>query len=75
MQLKKVAFLKQTGIINMSKAIKFDVIFSAGDEIQGLFYSSEAAYLYFRLFNMLIYPVEVGAGIGVGEWQCCNLRQ
>ena len=45
-----------------------EVEFSAGDEVQGLFRSPEAAYLYFRLFNMLISPVEVRAGIGVGEW-------
>lgn len=45
-----------------------DVEFSAGDEVQGLFNSLEAAYLYFRFFNMLVYPVQVRAGIGVGEW-------
>lgn len=45
-----------------------EVEFSAGDEMQGLFKSPEAAYLYFRLFTMLISPVEVRAGIGVGEW-------
>lgn len=49
-------------------SLKFHVIFSAGDEVQGLFYSPEAAYLYFRLFSILISPVEVRAGIGVGEW-------
>ncbi len=45
-----------------------DVEFSAGDEVQGLFNSPEAAYLYFRMFSMLISPVEIRAGIGVGEW-------
>ena len=49
-------------------SITRDVKFSAGDEVQGLFMSPEAAYLYFRLFNMLIFPVEIRAGIGVGEW-------
>lgn len=44
------------------------VEFSAGDEIQGLFASPESAYLYFRMFYMLISPVEIRAGIGVGEW-------
>lgn len=49
-------------------SLKFDVMFSAGDEIQGLFSSPTAAYLYFRLFHMLISPVEIRAGIGIGEW-------
>ena len=42
--------------------------FSAGDEIQGLFNSPAAAYLYYRLFSMLIHPVKIRAGIGVGTW-------
>lgn len=45
-----------------------EVDFSAGDEIQGLFASPEAAYLYYRMFSMWLYPVEVRAGIGVGGW-------
>ncbi len=45
-----------------------EVEFSGGDEVQGLFISPEAAYLYFRMFNMLVSPIEVRAGIGVGEW-------
>ena len=44
------------------------VDFSAGDEVQGLFSSVRAAYLYFRMFSMLVAPVEVRAGIGVGTW-------
>lgn len=51
-----------------SKSLARDVEFSAGDEVQGLFISPESAYLYFRLFCMLISPVEIRAGIGVGEW-------
>ncbi len=49
-------------------SLKKPVDFSAGDEIQGLFSSTEAAYLYFRLFSMMIHPVEIRAGIGVGSW-------
>ena len=49
-------------------SLKFEVVFSAGDEIQGLFQSPAAAFLYYRLFNMLVSPVETRAGIGVGEW-------
>ena len=44
------------------------VEFSAGDEVQGLLSSPEAAFLYFRMFSMLISPVKMRAGIGVGEW-------
>jgi len=45
-----------------------NVEFSAGDEVQGLFYSPESAYLYYRMLCMLISPVEARAGIGIGEW-------
>lgn len=45
-----------------------EVDFSAGDEIQGLFASAEAAYLYYRIFSMWLHPVEIRAGIGVGGW-------
>lgn len=51
-----------------SHAIIREVEFSAGDEVQGLFSFPEAAYLYFRMFSMLISPVEIRAGIGIGEW-------
>lgn len=45
-----------------------DVDFSAGDEVQGLFLSSEAAYLYYRALSLWLYPVAIRAGIGVGTW-------
>lgn len=48
--------------------LEFEVTFSAGDEIQGLFIDSTSAYMYFRLLEMLLYPVRIRAGIGVGEW-------
>lgn len=51
-----------------SGSLAKDVAFSGGDEVQGLFTSPEAAYLYYRMFCMLIFPVEIRAGIGVGEW-------
>ena len=44
------------------------VEFSAGDELQGLFCTPESAYCYLRLFRMLLWPVQVRAGIGVGRW-------
>lgn len=62
----KECILKLNNIFEAS--IKLDMIFSGGDEVQGLFYSPVVAYLYFRLFSMLIAPVQVRAGIGVGEW-------
>ena len=34
-----------------------DVDFSAGDEIQGLFKSSDAAYTYYRMLSMLLFRV------------------
>lgn len=49
-------------------ALAKDVKPSAGDEYQGLFLSTGAAYLYFRMFNMLVFPVELRVGIGIGEW-------
>lgn len=48
--------------------IQCDVTFSGGDEMQGLFCNVTSAYLYFRLFELLIKPVKVRAGIGIGEW-------
>ena len=51
-----------------SNSLARDVEFSAGDEVQGLFISPESAYLYFRMFCMLVSPVDIRAGIGVGEW-------
>lgn len=59
--------IKTLNIIFRNSIAK-EVDFSGGDEVQGLFYSCEAAYLYFRLFNMLVSPVEIRAGIGVGDW-------
>ena len=43
-----------------------EVEFSAGDEVQGLFFSPESAYLYLRMLSMLVFPVKVRAGIGIG---------
>lgn len=48
--------------------IKYRVTFSAGDELQGLFFDVTAAVLFFRMFEMLMRPVKIRAGIGVGEW-------
>lgn len=42
------------------------VMFSAGDEMQGLFYSTQGAYRYFSFFSRLAYPVQLRCGIGLG---------
>ena len=43
------------------------VMFSAGDEMQGLFYHAQDAYRYFAFFSRLVYPVNLRCGIGLGE--------
>lgn len=62
-----------TKILNMifEKTMKFEVDFSGGDQIQGLFYTPEAAYLYYRLFSMCTHPIQTHSGIGVGS---CNIQ-
>lgn len=49
-------------------SMRYEVTFSAGDELQGLFYDVTTAIMYFRLLEMLLKPVKLRAGIGVGEW-------
>lgn len=46
----------------------FPVIFGRHDELQGLFTSALSAASYFRLFEIMCYPVAVTGGIGIGEW-------
>ena len=64
------SILSSINILNkiFKNSIEKEVEFSAGDEIQGLFLSSQAAYLYYRLFSMLIFPIEIHCGIGFGTW-------
>ena len=50
------------------KTLQFEVVFSSGDEFQGLFKSACAAFLYYRLLKMLIAPVQIRGGIGKGGW-------
>ncbi|MBE5966491.1 MAG: hypothetical protein E7255_05925 [Lachnospiraceae bacterium] len=50
------------------KNLVFDVTFSAGDELQGLFSNTVAAVRYLRLLSILANPVQLRAGIGIGEW-------
>ena len=62
------SILSGINILNkiFKNSIEKEVEFSAGDEIQGLFISSQSAYLYYRLFSMLIFPIQIHTGIGFG---------
>lgn len=48
--------------------IRYAVTFSAGDELQGLFLDVTTSVMYFRLLEILLKPVKIRGGIGVGEW-------
>lgn len=50
------------------QALTCDVTFSAGDELQGLFQNPFAAVLYWRILELMVHPVQLRAGLGVGEW-------
>lgn len=60
-------YMKKMNIL-YKKSMEFEVVFSAGDEFQGLFHDITSAFLYLRLFEMLIWPVKIRAGLGIGEW-------
>ena len=64
------SILNSIKILNkvFKNSIKKEVEFSAGDEIQGLFTSPHSAYLYYRLFSIIIFPIEIHSGIGFGTW-------
>ena len=48
--------------------LQCEVTFSAGDELQGLFNDVVSALSYFRILEMLVKPVKIRAGIGIGDW-------
>ena len=64
------SILSSINILNkiFKNSIEKEVEFSAGDEIQGLFVSPKSAYLYYRLFSTIIFPIEIHSGIGFGTW-------
>ena len=64
------SILSSINILNkiFKNSIEKEVKFSAGDEIQGLFISPQSTYLYYRLFSMLIFPIQIHTGIGFGTW-------
>lgn len=49
------------------KSTKKPLMFSAGDEIQGLFHHPLAAYICARFFMMICSPIKIRVGIGYGE--------
>lgn len=51
------------------QGIEKPVVFSGGDEVQGLFRDSVTAFLYYRFLNMLLNPITIRGGIGVGDWR------
>mgnify|MGYP000011631786 CR=1 FL=1 len=62
---------KSLNVLNeiFKPSLVFDVVFSAGDEVQGLFKNPVAPFLYFRLLRMIIDPVKIRCGIGIGDWE------
>ncbi|HEY5561595.1 MAG TPA: SatD family protein [Clostridiaceae bacterium] len=66
----QVFIKKCLGTLNniFKSSLEFDVTFSAGDEVQGLFKTPTAAFLYLRIFKLIISPLQIRAGIGIGEW-------
>lgn len=54
----------------LNKAYKNSLVkkveISSGDSFQGLFDSPGSAFLYIRMVQMLLYPIKIRAGIGVG---------
>lgn len=66
-QLYMDKYIRSLNIL-FSREFQCEVIFSAGDEVQGLFDNVISALLYFRLLEMLMHPVAIRAGIGIGEW-------
>lgn len=45
-----------------------EVVFSAGDEVQGLFTSAAAAFLYHRALSLLLIHAGLRGGVGRGGW-------
>ena len=50
------------------KDLELEVVINAGDSMQGLFKNTTAAVMYFRLLELMMYPVRIRGGIGVGAW-------
>lgn len=51
--------------------LQYKLEFSGGDGVEGVFCTAAAAYLYCRLFMLLVYPVSVRCGLGLGTIDVC----
>lgn len=49
-------------------ALACDVVFSAGDEVQGLFRDPASAYLYYRAMLQFAIHFKIRGGVGIGGW-------
>lgn len=59
--------IKMLNDIN-KEVLACEVTFSGGDELQGLFLTPFAAVSYWRILELMVHPVQIRAGLGVGEW-------
>ena len=50
------------------EGIEKEVVFSAGDEVQGLFREPATAFLYYRFLCFLLGPGVLRGGLGVGTF-------
>lgn len=49
--------------------LEMPLMFSAGDELQGLFRSMAGAFLAYRFIKILVQTVDLRGGIGVGRME------
>lgn len=66
-QLNLDLIVKTLNVIYQKSLVK-PVMFSGGDEVQGLFRQPAEAYEYARLLQLLLLPARVRIGLGIGEW-------
>lgn len=62
--------VRTTELLNQifADSLEKELRFSGGDELQGLFLEADAAVLCFRLLRRIVFPAELHAGFGIGEW-------
>lgn len=60
-----VAFLNELYCDGMA----LPVVFSGGDEVQGLFFDVTTAFLFFRGLTIFMAPAKIRGGIGIGGWE------
>jgi hypothetical protein len=50
-----------------SSTLKYSVVFSSGDSVQGLFFHPKDALSYYHILKVLMNPILIRCGIGIGE--------